>query len=145
MLFLNEVKIKTKQPSSQPQPHSQHQPMYKDFTEMLVWQQAMDYAVRIFKLSANLPKQEDYALTSQIRRAALSISDNIAEGFGRETVKDKKHFYVIARGSTLETKNQLIYGTKAGYFEEVIVKELFKLQTQIHFELNKIIKTMRNS
>lgn len=119
--------------------------MYKDFTEMPVWILAMDYAVKIFELSANLPKQEDYALTSQIRRAALSISDNIAEGFGRETAKDKKHFYVIARGLTLETKNQLIYGNKVGYFGEVIVKELFKLQAQIHFELNKIIKTMRNS
>lgn len=119
--------------------------MYKDFTEMPVWKLAMDYAVKIFELSANLPKQEDYALTSQIRRAALSISDNIAEGFGRETTKDKKHFYVIARGSALETKNQLIYGIKVHYFNEAIVKELFLLQAQIHFELNKIIKTMRNS
>ncbi|WP_293297951.1 four helix bundle protein, partial [Pedobacter sp. UBA4863] len=68
--------------------------MYKDFTEMPVWKLAMDYAVSIFELSANLPKQEDYALTSQIRRAALSIADNLAEGFGRETAKDKKKFYV---------------------------------------------------
>lgn len=112
---------------------------------MPVWKLAMDYAVKIFELTTNLPKQEDYALTSQIRRAALSISDNIAEGFGRETARDKKHFYVIARGSALETKNQLIYGTKVSYFNETLVTDLFTLQAQIHFELNKIIKTMRNS
>lgn len=57
-----------------------------------------------FWVKSSLPKQEDYALAFQIRRAALSISDNIAEGFGRETVKDKKHFYVIARESALKTK-----------------------------------------
>lgn len=102
--------------------------MYKDFTEMPVWKLAMDYAVSIFELSANLPKQEDYALTSQIRTAALSIADNLAEGFGRETAKDKKKFYIIARGSALETKNQLIYGTKVRYFDEAVVKELLALQ-----------------
>jgi four helix bundle protein len=117
--------------------------MYKDFTEMPVWKLSMDFAVEIFQLTIHLPKQEDYALTSQIRRASLSISSNIAEGFGRETLKDKKHFYIIARGSALETKSQLHYGNLVGYFDEVLVNDLIKKQAQIHFELNKIIKSMR--
>ncbi|WP_316851321.1 four helix bundle protein [Pedobacter agri] len=81
--------------------------MYYDFTEMPVWKLAMNYAVAIFNLTINLPKQEDYALTSQIRRSSVSVSDNIAEGFGRETSTDKKRFYIMSRGSLLESKSQL--------------------------------------
>ena len=117
--------------------------MYKDFTDLSVWKLASDFAVEIFKLTIQLSKQEDYALTSQIRRSSLSISDNVAEGFGRETAKDKKKFYIIARGSALEAKNQLIYGNAVGYFKDEEIKELIKKQEQIHFELNKLIKSMR--
>ncbi|MBK0382083.1 four helix bundle protein [Pedobacter sp. SD-b] len=117
--------------------------MYTDFTDMTVWKLAMRYAVAIYKLTISLPKQEDYALTSQIRRSSLSISDNLAEGFGRETSKDKKHFYIMSRGSALETKNQLIYGREVGYFEIKETDELIKTQSQIHLELNKLIKSLK--
>jgi len=117
--------------------------MYHDFTEMSVWKLAMDYAVEIFNLTVNLPKQEDYALTSQIRRSSVSVSDNLAEGFGRETNLDKKRFYVMSRGSLLESKNQLIYGKKVNYFSEADVNTLTKKNEQIHFELNKLIKSLR--
>lgn len=117
--------------------------MYYDFTEMPVWKLAMEYAVQIFNLTINLPKQEDYALTSQIRRSSVSVSDNLAEGFGRETNLDKKQFYIMSRGSLLESKSQLIYGKSVNYFEVEKVDELIKMNEQIHFELNKLIKSMR--
>lgn len=117
--------------------------MYYDFTEMPVWKLSMEYAVEIFKLTVDLPKQEDYALTSQIRRSSVSVSDNLAEGFGRETNLDKKRFYVMSRGSLLESKNQLIYGQKVGYFDVQKVSSLIVLNEQIHFELNKLIKSLR--
>lgn len=117
--------------------------MYYDFTEMPVWKLAMEYAVQIFNLTINLPKQEDYALTSQIRRSSVSVSDNLAEGFGRETNLDKKRFYIMSRGSLLESKSQLIYGKSVNYFEVEKVDELIKMNEQIHFELNKLIKSMR--
>ncbi len=63
--------------------------MISDFTEMPVWQKAMDIAEICFDISENLPRKEDYALTSQLRRSAESISSNIAEGFGRRTSKTK--------------------------------------------------------
>ena len=103
----------------------------------------VEYAVEIFKLTVDLPKQEDYALTSQIRRSSVSVSDNLAEGFGRETNLDKKRFYVMSRGSLLESKNQLIYGQKVGYFDVQKVSSLTVLNEQIHFELNKLIKSLR--
>ena len=117
--------------------------MYYDFTEMPVWKVAMSYAVKIFELTINLPKQEDYALTSQIRRSSVSVSDNLAEGFGRETNLDKKRFYVISRGSLLESKNQLLYGKEVGYFTNEKVSVLLALNEQIHHDLNKLIKSMR--
>jgi four helix bundle protein len=117
--------------------------MYYDFTEMPVWKLSMEYAVQIFNLTVNLPKQEDYALTSQIRRSSVSVSDNLAEGFGRETNLDKKRFYVISRGSLLESKSQLIYGKSVSYFDEQKVTELIKMNEQIHFELNKLIKSLK--
>lgn len=66
--------------------------MYKSFEDMTVWQLAHQLSVEVFLLSHQLPRSEDYGLTSQIRRAANSISANIAEGYGRKTSKDKVNF-----------------------------------------------------
>ena len=113
------------------------------FESMPVWQIAMDIAVLIFEMTKSLPRSEDYGLTSQIRRSAVSISANIAEGFGRETQMDKKRFYIIAKGSVLETKSHFIYGCKVAYFKEdpVIIKQL----EQIYFEINKLNKSIKNN
>ena len=117
--------------------------MYKDFQELQVWQDAMNIAVQVFGLTEGLPRKEDYGLTSQIRRSALSISDNIAEGFGRHHTADKIKFYIYSRGSANESKNQFIYGNKVGYFkDEKVIELLFLLNKVIEF-LNKLIKTLR--
>jgi len=68
--------------------------MYSDFTEMPVWKEALALAEDVFKLTAELPKKEDYGLTSQLRRAAVSISANIAEGYGRTGTADKNSFTI---------------------------------------------------
>jgi len=114
--------------------------MYKSFTEMPVWQKAHLLSVEVFKTSINLPRSEDYGLTSQIRRSSNSVSANISEGFGRKTKKDKMHYYVMARGSAFETQNHLIYGNEIGYFEHN--KDLLDKYSSLIFELNKIIKTL---
>jgi four helix bundle protein len=92
---------------------------YKSFEEMPVWQKAMELAENIHQLTEKLPKKEDYGLTSQLRRSALSVPGNIAEGFGRNHTKDKLNFYYDSRGSLTETKSHLIYGHKVGYFDDV--------------------------
>ena len=116
--------------------------MYTDFTQMPVWTKAMDIAVEVFFISDSLPKKEDYALTSQIRRSAESISANISEGFGRAGSRDKTMFYKYSRGSANETKNHLIYGNLVKYFEtEKSQPIILKIESLIH-ELNKIIKTL---
>ena len=116
--------------------------MFKDFQELPVWQIAMQVAVDVFSLTENLPRKEDYGLTSQIRRSSLSISDNIAEGFGRQTSPDKVKFYIYSRGSANETKSQLIYGNRVGYFEKEKV-ELLINNIQIVIEsLNRLMKSL---
>src|ERR671937_1626809 len=89
---------------------------YGSFEDMPVWQKGMDLAQQIYSLTERLPRKEDYGLTSQIRRAALSIAGNLAEGFGRRHTKDKLNFYYASRGSLSETRSHLIYGQKVGYF-----------------------------
>jgi len=74
---------------------------------MPIWKEAMNIAEQIFTITDNLPKKEDYGFTSQIRRAALSISANIAEAFGRNHTLDKINFYYFARGSLTETQSHL--------------------------------------
>jgi len=109
---------------------------------MDVWQRAHKLSIQIFKLTNPLPKSEDYALTSQIRRSANSISANIAEAFGRSSGKDKIWFYVISRGSAYETQNHLLYGKGVHYFDEEDVHLLLDEADQIIHQLNKIIKSL---
>ena len=76
------------------------------FTKLIAWQKSHELVLEVLKVCNKLPKQD--IIKNQIERASLSISSNIAEGFGRQTPKDKKHFYVIARGSAYEVQNQLL-------------------------------------
>ena len=85
---------------------------------MEIYKQAMKHAVKVYQLSNDLPRGEDYGLTSQIRRSANSVCSNISEGFGRSSSADKNRFYVFARGSAFETQSHLIYGSEVGYFDK---------------------------
>ena len=115
---------------------------YKSFEDMVVWQKAMDLATKIFELTERLPRKEDYGLTSQIRRSALSISGNIAEGFGRKHIKDKLKFYYISRGSLAETKSHSIYAKRVGYFSQKDFDALEILIADIWQELNRLISSL---
>ncbi len=77
---------------------------------MPVWQEAHRLSIEIFHLTENLPRKEDYGLTSQIRRSSNSVSSNISEGYGRKHSKDKINFYNFSISSAYETQNHLLYG-----------------------------------
>jgi four helix bundle protein len=115
---------------------------YNSFEDMPVWQKAMDLAVKIHDLTAGLPRKEDYGFTSQIRESALSISGNIAEGFGRKHTRDKLKFYFNARGSLAETKSHLIYGHRVGYFAAADFKDCSNRIEEIWKELNALINSL---
>lgn len=119
--------------------------MYKSFTEMPIWKEAMSVAETIFKLTEKLPRKEDYGLTSQLRRSALSISANIAEAYGRNHTLDKINFYYFARGSVTETQNYLEYGIRVKYFDNNVVDKLNTELVKLYNDLNKIIITLKNT
>jgi four helix bundle protein len=109
---------------------------------MPVWQKAHNLAGEVYKLTVSLPRSEDYGLTSQIRKSSNGAAACIAEGFGRSTKKDKSNFYIMARGSSFETQNHLLYGKKVGYFENQKTQQLYDQYNELIHELNKLIKSL---
>jgi four helix bundle protein len=119
--------------------------VYQSFEDMPVWQKAMELAQEVFSLTESLPRKEDYGLTSQIRRSALSVPGNLAEGYGRQHTKDKLNFYYASRGSLAETKNHLIYGQKVAYFKQSECLPARKLIEEVWKELNSLIRSLRRT
>lgn len=77
----------------------------KSFTDLQAWKEGHKLVLLIYEMTDDFPKKEVYALASQMQRAAVSFTSNIAEGFSRQTDKDKSHFYIMALGSTTELQN----------------------------------------
>jgi len=105
----------------------------------------MEVAERVFALTDSLPRKEDYGFTSQIRRAVLSISANIAEAYGRSHTMDKMNFYFMARGSLTEPQSHLEYGKRVGYLSSEAARSLADQLEQVHTELNRVISSLRKS
>lgn len=95
----------------------------RDFTDLKAWQEARKLVVIIYEMTQAFPKSEDFGLTSQMKRAVISITSNIAEGFKRDTMRDKVHFYVMAHGSLSEIQNHMYAALDVGY----IAKDKFDL------------------
>lgn len=119
--------------------------MLKSFKEMPIWQEALRIAETVHGLTENLPRKEDYGFTAQIRRAALSISANIAEGFGRHHTGDKINFYYMARGSLTEVESHVAYGSRVGYIEAAAQVSLETSLRTLHRDLNRVIATLKAS
>lgn len=88
-----------------------------DYKELDVWLQARELVKRVYVLTTNFPKDEQYSLTSQIRRCVVSVPSNIAEGCGRQSAKETVHFLHIARGSLFELETQLILANDLDYVD----------------------------
>ena len=113
------------------------------FTDLRVWQEAHKLAIITYQETDSFPKHELFGLTSQLRRAAVSITSNIAEGFSRQSNKEKIQFYSIARGSLTEVENQLLLAKDIKYIN---VEKFEKIQFQlisVHRLLNAFIKSTR--
>lgn len=89
--------------------------MVESFEDLEVWQMGKNIVMEVYQLTSHFPKEESFVLTSQIRRAALSVPANIAEGFGRYHYLDKAKFYLNARGSLYELKSHLLIAKQLGY------------------------------
>jgi four helix bundle protein len=87
----------------------------ESFTDLHTWQEGHKLVVMVYQKTKSWPKDEDYGLRSQIRRAIVSVTSNIAEGFSRETAPDQTHFYVMAKASLTEVQNQLLVARDVEY------------------------------
>lgn len=102
--------------------------MVESYKELIVWQKAMDLVLKVYKLVSKFPKEETYGLSSQIKRAVISIPSNIAEGRNRGTRKDFINFLRIAYGSGAELETQL-----------ELSKRLFNLQSKSYSGVNELL------
>lgn len=114
----------------------------QNYRELIEWQKAMDLVVRIYQITESFPKTETFGLTNQMRRAAVSIPSNIAEGQGRSTTKDFMHFLHIARGSLQELETQVTIAQRLGFITEAAHMELTTNICEIARILSGLLKSL---
>ncbi|MDP2692598.1 MAG: four helix bundle protein [bacterium] len=111
----------------------------KTFMDLNVWKEGHELVMRGYVITKNFPKEEMYGLSSQLRRALISITSNIAEGFGRPSYKEKLRFYYISKGSLLETQNQLIVAKDLNYLSKEDFDKINNKLIIVHKMLNAFI------
>jgi len=114
----------------------------KTYTELFVWQKSMELVTSVYRETRNFPKEEIYGLTSQVRRCAVSIPSNIAEGFGRKSQQDFIRFLKISMGSLFELQTQLRIAKNLEYFEEVKFNTVFEETREIERMLSAFIQSI---
>ena len=118
-----------------------------DFRKLEVWKSSMRLAVEIYNLTREFPKEEQYGIISQIRRAAISIPSNIAEGAGRNQIGEFVHFIGIATGSSYELETQLMISYKVGFLDSInfktLIEQLHFIQKQL-YSLKKSLKIVKS-
>ena len=107
--------------------------------ELEVFRLAHNLVLEIYRQTKKFPKEETFGLSSQMQRAAVSVTSNIAEGFGRQTYKEKVQFYYVAQGSLTELKNQIIIAKDIGYLEIADFQQLDKQSNISHQLLQGLI------
>jgi four helix bundle protein len=112
------------------------------YRDLLAWQKAKDLAVRVYKATETFPKSEQFGITSQIRRAAVSVASNIAEGQGRGSKPDFVKFLCVARGSLLELQTQLEIAKELEFVGEAAYTELMQLSFAELGLLNRLMQSL---
>jgi len=103
----------------------------KNYRDLIVWQKGMDLCEYVYRLAIKLPNEERYELSSQLRRASVSIPSNIAEGHARQSRKEYAHFLSIAQGSIAELETQLLLATRLGMLQSSDVNPVLTLSEEI--------------
>ena len=115
------------------------------YEDLIVWQKAMDLVVEVYKIARLLPNEELYSLSSQMKRAAVSIPSNIAEGQERNTTKDFVNHLYIAKGSKGELETQLLICVRLNYLTKLQVKAAQGLLCEIGKMLNSLIQKLSSN
>jgi four helix bundle protein len=117
--------------------------MLKSYRDLLVWQKAMELTIEIYRFSNDFPKSEVYGLTSQLRRAGVSVPSNIAEGYGRGSRKEYVQFLCISQGSLKELETQVILAQRLNYGSKAAAEGLLGLSDEVGRMLGALIRSLR--
>ena len=116
----------------------------KSFTDLVTWQEGHKLAIKIYKITKLFPREEMFGLVSQMRRCAVSITSNIAEGFSRYSYTDKARFYSISQGSVTELQNQLLIARDVNYVDSEHFNDIAKQSVLVHKLINGLIKKSKS-
>jgi four helix bundle protein len=117
--------------------------MGESYRDLRVWQRAMELVVGVYAETRSFPRDELYGLVSQMRRAAVSVPSNIAEGKGRLTDRDRTHFYSQARGSVLELETQILIAQRLEYLSERRGDVLIEVSSEVGRMLSSLIQRIK--
>ncbi|MGE5219581.1 MAG: four helix bundle protein [Chloroflexota bacterium] len=116
--------------------------MIAGYQSLLVWQRSMDLVETVYRLSAAFPTAEQWGLVSQMRRAAISVPSNIAEGYGRQATGEYRHHVSIGRGSLLELETQILLAIRLKYLQradaELALKEIDEISRMLATLVSKL-------
>ena len=116
----------------------------KSYKDLLIWQKGIKIVTMVYHLTNSFPKEELFALTNQLKRAAVSIPSNISEGFGRNTDKSFSHFLDISRGSLYELETQLIIAREIGFItDEKLFNQILNKVEEESKMINSFSKTLK--
>ncbi len=116
----------------------------QSFTDLEVWKEGHKLVLLVYKITKNFPNSETFGIISQMRRAAASVTANIAEGFGRQTYKEKLQFYYLAQGSLTELKNFILVAKDVGYLNKADFDSLVIQSNHTHQLIQGFIKKTRS-
>lgn len=117
-------------------------PAIESYKDLIVWQRSIQMTVAMYKLTAGFPSDERFGLTSQLRRAAVSVASNIAEGYGRGSTGEYKHFLGMARGSNSEIQTQLVIAGELGFGAPELRKRADALSEEVARMLVSLIQKL---
>jgi four helix bundle protein len=117
--------------------------MLKSYRDLLVWQKAMELTVETYRFSSSFPRSEVYGLTSQLRRAGVSVPSNVAEGYGRGSRKEYVQFLCISQGSLKELETQVILAQRLNYGSKTAGDGLLELSEEVGRMLGALIRSLR--
>ena len=114
----------------------------KSYRDLIAWQRAMEFVTAVYQATAKFPRDEIYGLTSQLRRSAVSVPSNIAEGHGRQTTRDFINFLSIAYGSLNEAQTQVLIANRLGYLDSEECRELESLSAEAGRLINGLSRSL---
>ena len=116
--------------------------MGESFRDLLVWQRSIQMSVAIYRLTASFPKEETYGLSSQLRRAGVSVASNIAEGYARNSTGEYKQFLGMARGSNSEVQTQFVIARELGFGSPQLLDNAEGLSNEVGKMMAAILRNL---